>query len=106
MAKELLIEYVMKSPLFKHRSIRKFKNRPIPDDTLREILEAARVDGAGELRTFITEQLALRSPHYEKARHIVDINVLDTFEKINEIVNIIARTLQDRPACAEGRAEE
>ena len=38
MAKELLIEYVMKSPLFKHRSIRKFKNRPIPDDTLREIL--------------------------------------------------------------------
>lgn len=59
-----------------------------------------------ELHTFITEQLALRSPHYEKARHIVDINVLDTFEKINEIVNIIARTLQDRPACAEGRAEE
>lgn len=42
-----------------------------------------------ELRTFISEQLEERTPFYEKAQHIIDINVLDTFEKINDIVKII-----------------
>lgn len=42
-----------------------------------------------ELHTYITEQLEMRSPFYEKAQHIIDINVLDSFDKINDIVNLI-----------------
>ena len=38
-----------------------------------------------ELRTFVAEQLAERAPYYEQAQHIIDINVLDTFDKINDI---------------------
>ncbi len=46
-----------------------------------------------ELRIFIAEQLAQREPFYAKAQHIIDINVLDTFDKINDIVNIIKELL-------------
>ncbi len=42
-----------------------------------------------ELREFIAVQLAEREPYYAKAQHIIDINVLDTFDKINDIVKII-----------------
>lgn len=42
-----------------------------------------------ELRAFIGEQLQVRSPFYEKAHHVIDINVLDNFDKINDIVDII-----------------
>lgn len=42
-----------------------------------------------ELREFVAAQLEQRAPFYEKARHIVDINVLDSYDKINDIVNII-----------------
>lgn len=42
-----------------------------------------------ELHTYITQQLEIRSPYYEQAHHIIDINVLDSFDKINDIVNII-----------------
>lgn len=42
-----------------------------------------------ELREFVSAQLAEREPYYEKAQHIVDINVLDSFDKIKDIVNII-----------------
>lgn len=42
-----------------------------------------------ELRTFISGQLEERAPFYEKAQHIIDINVLDTFDKINDIVKFI-----------------
>ena len=46
-----------------------------------------------ELRTYIEEQVGLRSAYYEQAHHIVDINVLNTFDKINDIVKQIAGTL-------------
>lgn len=46
-----------------------------------------------ELRTFITEQLTLRAPFYEKAQHIIDINVLDSFSKIGHVVDDIRRRL-------------
>lgn len=36
-----------------------------------------------ELHQFITEQLAAREPFYGKARHTLDINLLDNHEKIN-----------------------
>lgn len=42
-----------------------------------------------ELLGFVTEQLAARSKRYEQAHHIVDVNVLDNFNKINDIVNLI-----------------
>lgn len=42
-----------------------------------------------ELKNFIATQLDARAPYYEKAAHIIDINVLDTFDKIDVIVNRI-----------------
>ena len=42
-----------------------------------------------ELREFVSTQLAEREPYYEKAQHIVDINVLDSFDKITDIVSLI-----------------
>ena len=46
-----------------------------------------------QLREFVTAQLADRSPFYEKAKHTVDVTVLDTFDKINDIAARIERTL-------------
>lgn len=46
-----------------------------------------------ELRTFVAEQLEARSPYYERAQHIIDINVLDTFEKIDHICELIRTRL-------------
>ena len=37
---------------------------------------------AEELIAYITEHLKERSPFYEKARHILDVNVLDDYDKI------------------------
>ncbi len=47
-----------------------------------------------ELQAFVAEQLEARSSFYEKASCIIDINVLDTFDKINDIVNIIRQKLK------------
>lgn len=44
-----------------------------------------------ELRLFVEQQLEARSPFYEKATHIVDISVLDSFDKINDIAEIIQK---------------
>ena len=46
-----------------------------------------------EVCAFVTGQLEARSPFYEKAQHVIDINVLDTFDKINDIVKIITDTI-------------
>lgn len=35
-----------------------------------------------ELVTFITEQLAKREPFYNKARHTLDVSLMDNYEKI------------------------
>ncbi len=42
-----------------------------------------------ELRIFIEDQLSARAPFYEKAHHIIDINVLDSFDKIEHIADLI-----------------
>lgn len=42
-----------------------------------------------ELRTFISEQLVEREPFYEKAQHVIDINVLDSFDKVSLVVERI-----------------
>jgi len=39
-----------------------------------------------ELIAYITEHLKERSPFYEKARHILDVNVLDEYDKIQTSV--------------------
>lgn len=51
-----------------------------------------------ELREYITGQLAQREPFYGQAQHIVDINVLDNFEKIKDIVDIIKDLITENPA--------
>ena len=42
-----------------------------------------------ELLDFITKQLAQREPFYSKARHILDVNNLDSYEKIRVSVDRI-----------------
>lgn len=48
-----------------------------------------------ELRTFVTEQLKQREPFYAKAQHIVNVDVLDSFDKI-EVVTERIRTELDK----------
>ena len=46
-----------------------------------------------QLQQFVTEQLAQREPFYCKARHIVDVNVLDSFDKIKFVTQEIANAI-------------
>lgn len=46
-----------------------------------------------ELHDFVSGQLAERERFYNRATHIVDINVLDTFDKIEDIADIICRRI-------------
>jgi shikimate kinase len=47
-----------------------------------------------ELITFIREQLAQREPFYSKARHVLDVNLMDTYDKINISVTKAKELLQ------------
>jgi shikimate kinase len=47
-----------------------------------------------ELITFIREQLAQREPFYSKAHHVLDVNLMDTFDKINISVTKAKELLQ------------
>ena len=40
-----------------------------------------------ELRAFITSQLHDRDPYYSKAQHEIDVNVLDSFDKVKLVVD-------------------
>lgn len=42
-----------------------------------------------ELEAYIISQLAYREPFYEQAKHIIDVNPLDSFDKIQSISNQI-----------------
>lgn len=46
-----------------------------------------------QLQQFVTEQLAQREQFYSKARHIVDVNVLDSFDKIKFVTQDIANAI-------------
>lgn len=46
-----------------------------------------------EVEIFIREQLKLREPFYNKAKYIIDINVMDDFDKINGMVQQIRKML-------------
>lgn len=42
-----------------------------------------------ELEQFVVEQLAQREPFYDKAQHTIDVNVLDSFDKIDFVIHDI-----------------
>ena len=42
-----------------------------------------------ELITFIREQLEKREPYYVKAKHVLDVNLLDSYEKVQTSVSHI-----------------
>lgn len=46
-----------------------------------------------ELATYIQESLKIREPYYSKAKHTIDVTLLDTFTKIDECVRIIKEML-------------
>lgn len=46
-----------------------------------------------ELKAYVTEQLAQREPFYAKARHEIDVNVLDSFDKVNLVTKSIREQL-------------
>ena len=66
------VVYLKATPetLYKHLMMAKVE-RPLLKDKSPE-----------ELIAYITEHLKERAPFYEKARHILDVNVLDNYDKI------------------------
>ena len=46
-----------------------------------------------EVDTFIHEQLKLREPFYNKAKYVIDVNVMDNFDKIYTIVRQIRQMI-------------
>ena len=66
------VVYLKASPetLYKHLLMAKIE-RPLLKDK-----------SADELIAYITEHLKQREPFYEKARHMLDVNVLDDYDKI------------------------
>ena len=49
---------------------------------------------ADELIAYITEHLKQREPFYEKARHMLDVNVLDDYDKIKLSVQQLRELLK------------
>lgn len=49
-----------------------------------------------ELHNFVTHQLSERESFYEKALHTIDVNVLDSFDKINIVVQSIKQELKEK----------
>lgn len=46
-----------------------------------------------ELDAYVREQLELREPFYAKAQHVIDVNILDSFERINDVVQLIRQEI-------------
>ena len=42
-----------------------------------------------ELDLFVREQLAERTPHYQKAHHTINVDILDSYEKVDDVVQLI-----------------
>lgn len=47
-----------------------------------------------EVKQFIKEQLTSREPHYAKAKHMLNVNLLDSYEKIEHSVNGVKALLK------------
>ena len=78
------VVYLKASPetLYKHLLMAKIE-RPLLKDK-----------SADELIAYITEHLKQREPFYEKARHILDVNVLDDYDKIKISVQQLRELLK------------
>lgn len=48
---------------------------------------------ADEVQVFIREQLTQREPYYNKAKHVLDVNLLDDYEKIKISVERLRKML-------------
>ena len=46
-----------------------------------------------EVEAFVKEQLAQREPYYLKAKHVLDVNLLDSYDKIQTSVKNIKEML-------------
>ncbi len=46
-----------------------------------------------ELKSFITQQMEQREPYYKQAQYTFDVNILDSYDKVNIIVSQILQTL-------------
>ena len=57
----------------------------------RPLLEGMSPD---ELQTFVTDQIQTREDFYLRARHVVDVDVLDSAEKINRLVELIEKEIK------------
>ena len=51
-----------------------------------------------ELDAFVRKQLAEREAFYAKAQHTINVDILDSFEKINDVVEMIAAQLETTTA--------
>ena len=78
------VVYLKASPetLYKHLLMAKIE-RPLLKDK-----------SADELIAYITEHLKQREPFYEKARHMLDVNVLDDYDKIKISVQQLRELLK------------
>ena len=78
------VVYLKASPetLYKHLLMAKIE-RPLLKDK-----------SADELIAYITEHLKQREPFYEKARHMLDVNVLDDYDKIKISVQQLRERLK------------
>lgn len=59
--------------------------------TVRPLLKDKQGD---ELLSFISKQIEQRMPFYSKARHTVDVNILDSFSKIDTLVESIIKLIE------------
>ena len=48
-----------------------------------------------EVRTFIEAQLAQREPFYNKAKYAIDVNLIDTYDKIKLSVDKIKNKIEE-----------
>lgn len=46
-----------------------------------------------ELDAYVRAQLEAREPFYAQAKHVVDVNILDSFDKISDVVALIRQQL-------------
>ena len=51
-----------------------------------------------EVRTFIEAQLAQREPFYNKAKYAIDVNLMDTYDKIKLSVDKIKNKIEEEKA--------
>ena len=58
--------------------------------TVRPLIQGKSHD---ELEDYIKEMLLTREPYYKKAKHIVDVSLMDNYEKIAITVDLLRKEL-------------